>query len=50
MVLEVSVEEGGFVVTAWDSEDGTELKISRVRWDGSALRRERSFKVLTCKK
>ena len=25
-------------MTAWDSEDGTELKISQVKWDGSALR------------
>ena len=37
VVFEVSAKEGGFVVTAWDSEDETELKISQVKWDGSAL-------------
>ena len=38
VVFEVSVKDGGFVVTAWDSEDGTELIISQVKWDGSTLR------------
>ena len=38
VVFEVSIKDGGFVVTAWDSEDGTELKISQVKWDGSELR------------
>jgi hypothetical protein len=38
VVFEISVKHGRFVVSAWDSEDGTELKISRVKWDGSALR------------
>lgn len=38
VVFEISVKHGRFVVTAWDSEDGTELGISQVKWDGSALR------------
>jgi hypothetical protein len=38
VVYKVSVKQGSFVVTAWDSEDATALKISRVRWDGDALR------------
>jgi hypothetical protein len=38
VVFEVSVKHGRFVVTAWDSEDGTELRISQVKWDGTALR------------
>jgi len=38
VVFEVSVKHGRFVVTAWDSEDGTELRISQVKWDDSALR------------
>ena len=38
MVFEVSVKHGRFAVTAWDSEDGKELKISRLRYDGNALR------------
>lgn len=33
----VFVKRGKFEVSARDREDGTELKISRVRWDGKAL-------------
>ena len=38
VVYKVSVKGGRFAVTAWDSEDGTELKISQVKWNNDALR------------
>jgi len=38
VVYKVSVKQGSFVVTAWDSEDATALKVSRVGWEGNALR------------
>lgn len=38
VVFKVSVKDGAFVVTSWDSDDGTELKVSQVKWDGSTLR------------
>jgi len=37
VVYRIAVLHGRFVVSGIDEDDGTKLKISNVRWDGSAL-------------
>jgi hypothetical protein len=38
VVYKIAVVNGHFVVSGIDESDGTKFRISRVRWDGAALR------------
>ncbi len=38
VVYEVTVKDGRFVVTGLDEENGTQLRILQVRWDGEFLK------------